>query len=114
MHFSVNSPESGGAPSDLDLDLEAFSPSKGSVPLDSSIRFICDALRTVGIDLSPKTPMDPGVCDALYTLLQQNQESHRYRQKLQNEVEESRQVINLERKQAQMARIANPRQMAKK
>jgi len=102
MHFSVNSPESGGAPSDLDL--EAFSPSKGNVPLDSSIRFICDALRTVGIDLSPKTPMDPGVCDALYTLLQQNQESHRYRQKLQNEIEESRQVINLERKQAQMAR----------
>lgn len=100
MRFSLtNSPDS----SNLDEStLSAFSPSKGNVPLDSSISFICDALKMVGIDLSPKVQMDACVCDALYTLLQLHHEHDRFRQQLQAEIDQSRHVTNLERKQVQL------------
>ncbi len=108
MRFSVNSPgasEDGGNLGQDDLDqLDAHSPAKGQVSLDSSISFICGALKRVGIDLSAKTQMDAGVCDALYTLLQMNHEKGEFISKLQVEVGESRQVVQLERKQGQIAK----------
>ena len=107
MRFSIDSPVSmdDNLRSDHDLEaLQAHSPAKGQVSLDSSISFICGALRRVGIELPAKTQMDAGVCDALYTLLQLNQEKEQYLGKLQIEVEQSRQVVQLERKQTQIAK----------
>lgn len=80
-------------------NLERCSPSKGNVSLDDSVSFVCGALKRFGIDLSGQVQMDARVCDALYMLLQMQEENERYKSKLQVEVQESRQVVQLERKQ---------------
>lgn len=111
MRFSINSPaasDGGNLGQDENLhdldELDAHSPAKGQVSLDSSISFLRGALTRVGIDLPANTQMGAGVCDALYTLLQMNQERGEFIGKLQVEVDESRQVVQLERKQVQLAK----------
>ena len=111
MRFSIDSPvaSEGGNLGQDDSDygqdqLDAHSPAKGQVSLDSSIRFIIGALKMVGIDLPASTQMDHVVCDALYTLLQLDREKGEHIDRLRAEVDGTRQAMQLERKQGQMAK----------
>lgn len=74
--------------------------------MSQSIDFIQSALQRVGItkkiDLqSADASSVRDVCDTLYTLLLKIEQSEEYKGKLQREVQESRHLINLERKQSQ-------------
>lgn len=86
--------------------LERMSPSKGNAPISQSMDFIQSALQRVGIskkiDLESADPSSVrDVCDTIYTLLLHIEQAEEYKGKLQREVQESRHLVNLERKQSQ-------------
>lgn len=86
--------------------LERMSPSRGNAPISQSMDFIQSALQRVGIskkiDLGSADPSSVrDVCDTIYTLLLQIEKAEEYKGKLQREVQESRHLVNLERKQSQ-------------
>ena len=102
IHEDVDSPNG----SSYVHTLERLSPSKGTAPISQSMAFIQSALQRVGItksiDLESADPSSVrNVCDAIYTLLLQIEQGEEYKGKLQREVQESRHLINLERKQSQ-------------
>lgn len=105
---SIASEDAGGEPSDASFvrTLERMSPSKGNAPISQSIEFIQSALQRIGI--SKKIDLESAdsssvrdVCDTIYTLLLHIEQSEEYKGNLQREVQESRHLINLERKQTQ-------------
>ncbi|KAI8102121.1 hypothetical protein M9434_007180 [Picochlorum sp. BPE23] len=84
-------------------DHAILSPSKGQ-SLPRSVEFVSSALQRVGIDksinLMSNQPEDVAeTCDAIYTLLVKHEKDIEYKEKLKGELLETRQFLQLEKKE---------------
>lgn len=105
MEGNLHSDFDGAHESSFLQTLESMSPAK-TMSLARSMEFISSALQRIGINKTVRLdscgPEDAdNICDLIYTLLIQYEKSGEFAAKLQQELQESRSVIQMERKEAQ-------------